>query len=69
MVQPQKCKEGAVKLTQTQSWGGWTFEDCHVQKIKLGLGAPDAFRKRRASVTEPYLRATNRYLKMLQKMS
>jgi len=34
----------------------------------LGLGAPDAFRKRRASVTEPYLRTTKRNLKRLQKM-
>jgi len=67
-VQPQNCKEGAFKWTQTQCWGGWAVKDCHVQRRKLGLGAPDAFRKRRTSATEPYLRTTKRNLKRLQKM-
>jgi len=67
-VQPQNCKEGALKWTQTHCWGGWAVKDCHVQRRKLGLGAPDAFRKRRASVTELYLRTTKRNMEKLQKM-
>ena len=54
-VQPQNCKERALERSQTQCWGGCAVIDCQVQRRKLGLGAPDAFRKRRTSVTEPYL--------------
>jgi len=67
-VRLRNCKEGAFRWTQTQLWGGWVVKDCHVQRRKVGMGAPDAFRKRRTSVTGPYLRTTKRNLKRLQEL-
>jgi len=51
-VRSQNCKEGALKWAQTQCWGGWAVKDCHLQMIKLKLGAPDGFTKRRNAVLE-----------------
>ena len=43
-VRSQGCKEGALEWAQTQCWGGWTVNYCHLQMRKFGLGAPDDFR-------------------------
>jgi len=51
-VQSQNCKEGALKWAQTQCWGCCAVKHCHLQMRKLGLGAPDGFRKRRNAVLE-----------------
>ena len=53
-VRRQDYWEGAPKWAQAQCWGGWAVKDCHVQWSKLGLGAPDAFRKREDAVMESY---------------
>ena len=65
---PSPTGRGVPKWAQTQLRGASAGRESDVHWSRLGLGAPDACRKRKAAATEPYLRTTKRNSKRSQKM-
>ena len=61
-------ERGVPKWAQMQCRGASAGRESYVHWSRLGSGAPDACRKRRAAATEPYLRTTKRNSERLQKM-